>query len=157
MNPFAVNLLLALVWAAATEHFTPGNLFVGFILGFLVLFFLQPHGKTRAYFVKTRQLIGFAGFFFYELFRANFQVAHDVVTPPFYMRPGIIAVPLDAKTDLEISLLGILITLMPGSLSLDVSDDRKVLFIHAMFIEDPEKTRREIKDGFERRLLELLR
>jgi multicomponent Na+:H+ antiporter subunit E len=75
------------------------------------------------------------------------------------MRPGIIAIPLDARTDLEITLLANLITLTPGTLSLDVSADRRVLYIHVMYIDndDIEAVRRNIKDGFERRVLEGLR
>jgi multicomponent Na+:H+ antiporter subunit E len=75
------------------------------------------------------------------------------------MRPGIIAIPLDARTDLEITLLANLITLTPGTLSLDVSADRRVLYVHVMYIDndDIEAVRRSIKDGFERRVLEVLR
>jgi len=50
-----------------------------------------------------------------------------------------------------------LITLTPGTLSLDVSDDRKVLYVHAMYINDREQFVQSIKQGFERRLLEILR
>jgi multicomponent Na+:H+ antiporter subunit E len=84
-------------------------------------------------------------------------MAYDVVTPGFHMRPAVVAVPLDVETDLEITLLANLITVTPGSFSLDVSDDRKVLYVHAMYVDDPDEYRREIKEGFERRVLELLR
>jgi multicomponent Na+:H+ antiporter subunit E len=74
------------------------------------------------------------------------------------MHPGVIAVPLDARTDAEITLLANLITLTPGTLSIDVSADRKVLYIHTMDLgDDPVRFRREIKEGFERRLLEVMR
>ena len=73
------------------------------------------------------------------------------------MRPGVVAIPLDAETDAEITLLANLITLTPGTLSLDVSDDRRVLYIHAMYVDDVEELRRSIKDGFEKRVMELLR
>jgi multicomponent Na+:H+ antiporter subunit E len=77
----------------------------------------------------------------------------------FYVCPGVIAIPLDARTDAEITLLANLITLTPGSVSLDLSEDRRVLYIHAMYIDggDVEAYRRSIKDGLERRVLELLR
>jgi multicomponent Na+:H+ antiporter subunit E len=73
------------------------------------------------------------------------------------MRPGIIAVPLDAKTDLEITLFANLITMTPGSLSIDTSDDKKVLYVHAMYMDDPQKYKEELKTGLERKLLEILR
>jgi multicomponent Na+:H+ antiporter subunit E len=73
------------------------------------------------------------------------------------LRPGVIGVPLDAKTDLEITLLSILVTLTPGTLSIDVSADKRVLYIHFLDIEDVEEARRNIKNGLERQLLEVLR
>jgi multicomponent Na+:H+ antiporter subunit E len=73
--------------------------------------------------------------------------------------PGVIGIPLDARTDAEIALLANLITLTPGSVTLDLSEDRRVLYIHAMYIDggDVEAYRRSVKEGLERRVLELLR
>lgn len=81
------------------------------------------------------------------------------LAPESYICPGVIAVPLDARTDVEITLLANLITLTPGSVSLDLSEDKRVLYVHAMYIDggDVEAYRRAIKDGLERRVLELLR
>jgi multicomponent Na+:H+ antiporter subunit E len=76
-----------------------------------------------------------------------------------YVCPGVVAIPLDARTDVEIALLANLITLTPGSVSLDLSEDRRVLYVHAMYIDggDVEAYRRSVKEGLERRVLELLR
>jgi multicomponent Na+:H+ antiporter subunit E len=60
-------------------------------------------------------------------------------------------------SDNEITMLSNLLTLTPGTLSLDVSADRKVLYVHAMYIDDVDEVRRKIKEGFERRILEVLR
>jgi multicomponent Na+:H+ antiporter subunit E len=68
-----------------------------------------------------------------------------------------VAIPLDARTDTEITLLANLITLTPGSVSLDVSSDRRFLYLHAMYIDDLEEFRRSIKDTLEHRVLEVLR
>lgn len=157
MNAFLWNLLLALAWVAATGIFTFSNLLVGFILGFLALFFSRQVVGATNYFAKVFQVLVLVLFFIWELILANLRVAYDVVTPRHQMRPGVIAVPLEASSDIEITMLSNLITLTPGTLSLDVSDDRKVLYIHAMYIDDPEEVRRKIKTGFERRLLEVLR
>jgi multicomponent Na+:H+ antiporter subunit E len=79
--------------------------------------------------------------------------------PASYLCPGVVAIPLDARTDAEITLLANLITLTPGSVSLDLSEDRRVLYVHAMYIDggDVEAYRRSVKEGLERRVLELLR
>ena len=72
------------------------------------------------------------------------------------MKPGIIAVPLDATEDGQILLLSMLINTTPGSVALDVSPDRKILYVHVMYMDTPEAAREEIKQGFERRVLEVL-
>ena len=68
------------------------------------------------------------------------------------MQPGIFAYRLKVDRNFEITLLANLITLTPGTLSVDVSDDRKTLFVHAIDCSDPDRTRRDIADGFERKI-----
>lgn len=130
---------------------------LGFVLGFVVVVFGQRAAGSSGYGHKVILVIRFALFFIYELFMANLRVAYDVVTPSQYMRPGVVAIPLSVKTDTEITLLANLISLTPGTLSLDVSDDKSVLYIHAMFVDDPDELRHEIKAGFERRVIEVMR
>jgi multicomponent Na+:H+ antiporter subunit E len=91
-------------------------------------------------------------YFLWEVFRANLRVGYDVLTVKHYMRPGILAIPLEARTDAEITLLANLITMTPGTLTLDVSSDRKVLFVHAMYLGEIEAFKK-----FERRLLRAMR
>lgn len=154
---FAGNLLLALGWVAMGGHFDVLNLMVGFAFGFLVLFLLQRVIGRSSYFSRSIVLVRFIGFYLLEIVYANLRVALDVVTPTSRARPGIVAVPLDARTPAEITLLSNLITMTPGSLTIDVADDRSVIYVHSMFVEDPDELRREIKEDLERRVLELLR
>lgn len=158
MDLFIYNILISMLWALLTGKVTIGSLSIGFLLGYVALTLLYPAtGKKLSYFQKSMQFVGFSLFFAKELIVSSAKVALDVVKPLPLMRPGVIGIPLDAETDLEITLLANLISLTPGTLSLDVSPDRKTLFIHAMYVADPDDLRREIKDGMERRLLELLR
>jgi multicomponent Na+:H+ antiporter subunit E len=157
MNYFLWNVLLAFVWATLTGQFTLGSVTVGFVLGYGILRLSQRVVGPSRYFLRVRQLLGFALYYLRELVWANLRVARDVLAPSYSMRPAIIAIPLDARTDLEITLLSNLIALTPGSLGLDVSDDRSVLYVHGMFVDDPEAFCRDIKGNLERRLLELLR
>jgi multicomponent Na+:H+ antiporter subunit E len=106
----------------------------------------------RKLFWKPFQAIGFFAYFLLELVNANLRVARDVVRPLRRLRPGIVAIPLDLETDAQITVLSTLITLTPGTLTLDVSTDRKTIYIHAMAASDVEKVRRDIKTGFERRV-----
>jgi multicomponent Na+:H+ antiporter subunit E len=159
MNGLLGNLLLALVWVGMTGEFTPLNFAIGFALGLLILFFARRVVGTPNYLVKTVQVLELVAFLLWELLLANLRVAYDVLTPGYHMRPGVVAIPLDAKSDIEITLLANLITLTPGTLSLDVSSDRSVLYIHVMYVDndDLDEVRRKIKSGFERRVLEVLR
>ncbi len=157
MKEFLANLLLALTWAAMTGDVTEGSLLTGFVLGYVILYFLQDLLGLSLKTLKILPLVGLAAFFLRSLVAASLQVAYDVVTPRHRMRPGVIALPLEAKTDGEITLLAGLITLTPGTLVLDVSPDRRSLYIHVMYLDDPDAVRREIKEGLERRLLEVMR
>lgn len=154
---FLLNIVLTIVWMFLTGSLAVINFVFGFLLSFLVLWLISRKQENRKYFRIAPRLIGFLFFFLYELIKANIQVAIDVITPKFYMTPGIVALPLDAKTDLEITLLANLISLTPGTLSLDVSEDKKVLYVHAMYIDNKEDFIEEIKNGFEKRLLAILR
>ena len=100
--------------------------------------------------------LALGAYFIFELVVSSLRVAWDVITPRHHARPGILAVPLDVRSDAAITLLANLVSLTPGSLSLDVSDDRSTLFVHAMFIEDADKAREEIKRQMERRVKEAL-
>ena len=62
------------------------------------------------------------------------------------------AIPLDITTDGEILLLSMLINITPGSVTIDLSEDRRTLYVHVMHMTSAEATRREIKEGFERRV-----
>lgn len=95
-------------------------------------------------------------YFLYELMISSFRVAWEVVTPRMYSKPGIVAVPLEVRSDLGITLLANLISLTPGSLSLEVSADRGTLYVHVMFIDDVDAERANIKNNFERRVLEVV-
>jgi multicomponent Na+:H+ antiporter subunit E len=159
MKMFLGNLGLALAWTMATGQFTLANLLAGLVLGYVILGFAQRAVGPSRYFAKVPQVVRFAFFYLGQLILANLRVAHDVVTPRHHMRPGVVAVPLEARTDAEITLLANLITLTPGSLSLDLSADRRVLYVHVMYLphNDVDAARREIKEGLERRVLEVLR
>ena len=153
------NILLALAWAALQGRFSLANLATGWILGYLILLLLVKGGVLgpSRYVGRLSGFVGLAGFFLWELVLANLRVALDVATPRYHMTPGIVRLPLDAKSDAEILLLAALINLTPGSVALDVSDDRRVMYVHVMYIQTPDRARAEIKEGFERRVLDLLR
>ncbi len=101
--------------------------------------------------------ISLAAFFGWELMVANIKVAMDVLRGDTSIQPAVVAVPLDVTSDAEILLLSMLINITPGSVTIDLSDDRRTLYVHVMHMVTPEASRHEIKTGFEERILRVFR
>lgn len=157
MNILILNVFLALVWAALVGGFSLSNLLVGFVLGYLTLYLIRGALGPTNYFYKGVQIVRFFAYFLWELIIANLRVARDVLRPgPLRMKPRVIAVPLDHCSDLSITLLANVLSLTPGTLSLDVSSDRCVLFVHSIHAPDVEEAREQIKSGFEQQVLSLM-
>ena len=152
-----MNLVLSFIWVALTGSMNYTNFVFGFGLGFLILWMLNRNSADKRYFNRVPKIIGFVFYFIYEMLKANLQVAYDVITPNYFMKPGIVKYPLYARSDFEINLLSTVISLTPGTLIIDVSNDKQVLFIHVMYLRDKDAFIRQIKNGFERRLLEIIR
>ncbi|EEA94063.1 Na+/H+ antiporter subunit E [Pseudovibrio denitrificans] len=152
-----MNLLLAAAWGAVTGSFTPLNLIFGFVLSSIALFLIREQIAFRDYFQRGGKVVILAGSFFKELVLSSWRVLMIVIRPKIKLHPGIIAVPLSVTEDFEITLLANMVTLTPGTLSVDVSEDRKVLFVHCLNVPDPEETIDGIKNGFERQILEAFR
>lgn len=157
MNIFILNIVLAVTWAALTGTFTLTGLAVGFVLGSAALYLTKPlfPGCDR-YFRRVWSWSKLCVLFLWELIVSSIQVVWDVLTPEHKAQPGIISVPLDVKTEMEIFLVTNLISLTPGTLSLDVTEDGKTLYIHAMFADDPDAIRQQIKTGMERWVIEAM-
>jgi multicomponent Na+:H+ antiporter subunit E len=154
---FLMNLLLSFIWVALTGSLYYSNFLFGFLLGFFILWVMNRHDTDQRYFNRVPKTIGFILFFLYEMLLANIQVAYDVITPKYFFKPGIVSYPMDARSDIEINLLSTVIALTPGTMVLDISDDKKTLIIHVMYMKDKDSFIRQTKNGLERRLLEIIR
>ncbi|MFD2517148.1 Na+/H+ antiporter subunit E [Salinimicrobium flavum] len=154
-NRFLANLILTFIWVALTGTFTFPNMIFGFFLSYFLLYIITRGRRRAKYFRLVPKVILFFLYFIKELLKANIQVAWEVATPKLHMTPGIVGIPLDITSDAEITMLANLITLTPGTLSLDISEDKKVLYVHSMYIKDKEEFIRGIKDGFEKRIIEI--
>ncbi|MDD7971454.1 Na+/H+ antiporter subunit E [Roseinatronobacter alkalisoli] len=156
MNGLLINLLLAFAWAAMTGSFGLGTLATGAALGFFALWLSAPlTGIDRLYFLRTYRVVRLALFFFWELLLSSLRVAWDVIRPFPKNKPAIIEVPLTVQSDIEILLVTNLISLTPGTLSVDVTQDRSTLLVHAMFADDPDALVAELKNGMERMVAEV--
>ena len=152
MTLYLINVMLALVWAVVTGSFTLVNLVFGFVLGAFVLYLTREQIGTAGYARSGRKVAGLTVFFFYELLLSAWRVAKIVLRPRLDLKPGIFAYPLEVKSDIEITMLANMITLTPGTLSVDVSDDRSTLYVHALECSDADGIRRDIAEGFEHKI-----
>ena len=95
--------------------------------------------------------------FLRELVLSALKVAWLAIQPTIRVRPAIVAYPLTVTTDAQITLLANMITLTPGTLTVDVSPDRKTLYIHAIDLDSKQALIGDIAAGFETRILRVLR
>lgn len=156
MTFFMWNIALAVVWMALWG-FSATNFAMGFLLGYLLMSITQKAFPPTTYFGKIRKVASFSAFFLHELITANIQIARIVLAYRPALRPSIVAVPLEAHTDVEITLIANLISLTPGTLSLELSPDRRLLYVHGMDVEDSQEFVDKIKSGLEARALEVAR
>ena len=156
-NLFLVNILLALVWAAVSGSFSEPNLLFGFVLGMIVLFIIREQVGTMSYLFRARRIWSLILLFLVELAKSAIKVAKLAVSRDLNLKPGFFAYHLKTDRDFEITILANLITLTPGTLSVDVSEDKKILYVHAVTIDDVEEMRADIANGFERKIMEAFR
>jgi len=154
MNFAALTIVLTVLWAALTGSFAGPNLLLGAILAFGASSLLRHRIGGPRGLRKIWPIVALAGMFVYELLSSAISVALLVLSPNLKarLRPAIIAVPLTVKSDVEITLLANLITLTPGTLSIDVSDDKSVLYVHVLLLKDRASLLASIASGFERRI-----
>lgn len=157
MSLLAANLVLAILWGLTTENFSVMNLTIGYVVSLGILVFVRRALGDTHYFRDITEVLGLVWFFVKELVIANIRMARYTLSPLRKLRPGVIAVPVDFMTDAEVTLLANLITLTPGTLTIDVSNDKRTLYVHVMDFEDAEAVRQEIKRGFESRVLRAAR
>lgn len=111
--------------------------------------------KRRNPFYRLWRLFTFIFFYLWEVLLSNLVLAHDVVTPRDRFRPGILALHLPEMTDLQIIALTNLVTMTPGTLTLDISEDRRTLFMHCMYLNNPQWMRRRICEDYVMRIKEI--
>ncbi len=155
MSLLLLNILLAIAWAALTGSFRPVDLLFGFGLGYLVLWLVTRAGQPPKYFRQIPLVLGLLGVFLVDLLRSNIRMAALILSPRMKLRPAVMAVPLILKSESAIVIFSNLLTLTPGTLSLDISTDQRTLFVHTVYLENPEQFKQQLITGYERRLKEL--
>lgn len=157
MRMLGWNLALALAWCALVGRLTLLDLVVGYVIGFGLLGWLIPAPSARAYVRRIPRVFAFIMIYGYEVFVSSLRIAWEIVTPKPRRSPGMVEVPLDVTSDAEIAMLANLITFTPGTVTIDIAEDRSHLIVHDMFLADPDASRKYIKQRYERWVMRLMR
>jgi multicomponent Na+:H+ antiporter subunit E len=152
-----LNLILAVVWMFLSDEWSATQFVVGYLLGLGCLLLLRRFWPNDMYLNKVWAMIKLFVLFNKELFISSFAVILQILKPKLAIRPGIFAYKTELTSDWEITILSCLICLTPGTLTLDVSGDNQTLYIHAIDIEDAEQLSTQIKDSFEKAIMEVTR
>ncbi len=140
-------MLLALLWMILQDSYRLDNFIAGLIVGALVFWltpapeidFIRPKYKgIGGFFGWLPKLVRLALVFLWELLKSNWAVALMTLKPDLKLTPGILAMPLRIRQPGQIATLANMITLTPGTISIDVNKDHSVLYIHCIDASDPE-------------------
>lgn len=150
-----LNIGIAIIWMLLKNNFTAVEFAIGYIIGLLLLFVLRRFLSFEFYFRRVVALFKLIFLFIYKLILSNIEVIKIVLSPKMDIKPGIIAVPTKLKTDWEVTLLSCLISLTPGTLSMNFSEDGRTIFVHSIHVPDKKAAIKEIHNSFERAIMEV--
>ncbi|KIC14451.1 MULTISPECIES: Na+/H+ antiporter subunit E [unclassified Leisingera] len=151
-----LTLLLTLTWLLMVNRWSLNSLVFGFLLGVVIPFVTQPFWPNRPNLRRPFKIAEYILVVLLDIVQANIIVARIVLFKPNAdRRPNWITIPLDLKTPEAITALAGTITMTPGTLSADVSDEGHALLVHCLDAPNPDAVRDEIKQRYERRLMEI--
>lgn len=155
MNLLSLNLLLALLWCVMNGSFALADFVVGLLFSGLVIGLGQRGlGFRPSYLSAIVRLLRFLWFSVKEIVLANIALARVLLAPKLRLNPAIVAIPLEPQSPWPITTLANLITLTPGTITLDVSPDGSEIYVHNIVLGDEAEFVDSIK-YYERRVLEV--
>ncbi len=148
------TLILTGVWLLLND-FTAGHLVLGLLLGLMIPWLAarlsDPHPRVQRPGLAFLYLLKVL----WDIVISNFEVAYRVLRSNKHLRPGLIALPLDLRGDFPLAILASTISLTPGTVSIDFSEDLQWLYIHALHVEDEQALIKTIKTRYEAPLREI--
>ncbi|WP_416149278.1 Na+/H+ antiporter subunit E [Salipaludibacillus sp. HK11] len=152
-----LNIGLAFIWMLLRNEYTMVEFMLGFIVGLALLYVLRRFLAFDFYFRRVIAVFKLLILFTYKLILSNIDVTKIVLSPKMKsnIQPGIIAVPTKLRTDWEVTLLANLISLTPGTLTMNFSEDGRTLYVHSIHVPDKEAAIKEIHESFERAIMEV--
>lgn len=152
----ALTVLLAVVWTLLQNEVSAGMIVFGIILGIIIPIMTTRWWPDRPKGLRLGKMLAYVWLVMWDIVVANIQVAWIVLTKRNAdMRPNWVVIPLDLRSPEAITILAGTITLTPGTVSADLSDEGKNLLVHALDADDPDAVRNDIKQRYERRIKEI--
>ena len=153
--PFPMlSLLLWLSWLLL-NGFSWGHGLLGLVLAVVLPLGTRPFWPNVPRLRDFPKLVRFVLVVHWGIITANVVVARLILGSPRKLRPAFVELPLELTDDFAITLLASTISLTPGTVSADVSEDRRTLLIHALDMDDEAELVAQIKQRYERPLKEI--
>jgi multicomponent Na+:H+ antiporter subunit E len=140
VSQLALNLLLALIWTLLAGSFTLQSLVLGFVLGYLALALLRPAKSTEIYVRGVWGIARLVAIYGFELLVASVQLARDILSSRSRIRGGFFMYDASVLSPTKTVVLSNLLSLTPGTLTVDISDDGNHLYIHTVYANELEKS-----------------
>ena len=154
-HPF-VTLLLAVVWILLQNEVSAGMVVFGIILGIVIARVTAIWWPNTPKTFRLDKMLTYSVMVMWDIFVANIQVAWIVLTMPnSKLKPAWIVVPLELRQPEAITVLAGTITLTPGTVSADLSDEGHSLLVHVLHTDDPDAVRDDIVNRYQSRLKEI--
>lgn len=133
---FLLNLFIALLWLLLKDEPKPtlSTFITGFFVGIGILYLMHRFFGTQFYLARLMKVMKLILLFFYELIISGIMVMKQILTPNLNIKPGIFKYKTILREDWEVTTLALLLTLTPGSVVMEVSENGEELYIHAMDI-----------------------
>jgi len=147
--------ILAAVWLLLNNSFAPGHILLGALLGWLIPLFTLRFWPEAIRIRHPWVLLRFIAVVLHDIVTANFAVAWRILHRPEHLQPAFIELPLELESELAISFLANTICLTPGTVSAQLSQDRRTLLVHALDAPDPAAILADIKSRYEAPLKEV--
>ncbi len=145
-----------LFWLALNSSVAPAQIALGLLLAWLIPLFLArlwptPLGRVR----RPGRALRLAGVFLYDIVAANLTVARQILFEAPRLRPAFVYVPLDIDDPLAVAVLGAMITLTPGTVTVEADAAARKLVLHVLHADDPLAVVEAIKRRYEIPLKEI--
>ncbi|MNE16659.1 Na(+)/H(+) antiporter subunit E [compost metagenome] len=150
-----LSLTLLLVWLLLVNDMSLGHWLLGALLGWLIPLLTQVFWINPPRVRKPLKLCLFLLRILGDIVIANLQVAKLILGPSARLRPAFVEIPMLLEDELALTMLASIISLTPGTVSADLSDDRKILLVHSLDVDDEAALVEQIKHRYEAPLLEV--